>query len=60
MKYGRFPFHALDTYLLKLVQDKRVASCDQLEHPELRKKLVKRGITELVTPRRFHQRCDPH
>ncbi len=46
-----FPFHALDTYLPKLVRaGKRVAICDQLEDPKLTKKLVKRGITELVTP----------
>ena len=46
-----FPFHALDTYLPKLVRaGRRVAICDQLEDPKLAKKLVKRGITELVTP----------
>ena len=46
-----FPFHALDTYLPKLVRaGKRVPICDQLEDPKLTKKLVKRGITELVTP----------
>ncbi len=46
-----FPHHALDTYLLKLVRaGKRVAICDQLEDPKMTKKLVKRGITELVTP----------
>ena len=46
-----FPFHALDTYLPKLIRaGKRVAICVQLEDPELTKKLVKRGITELVTP----------
>jgi DNA mismatch repair protein MutS len=46
-----FPHHALDTYLPKLVRaGKRVAICDQLENPKLAKKLVKRGITELVTP----------
>ena len=46
-----FPHHALDTYLLKLIRaGKRVAICDQLEDPKLTKKLVKRGITELVTP----------
>ena len=46
-----FPYHALDTYLPKLVRaGKRVAICDQLEDPKLTKKLVKRGITELVTP----------
>lgn len=46
-----FPFHALDTYLPKLVRaGKRVAICDQLEDPKQTKKLVKRGITELVTP----------
>ena len=45
-----FPHHALDTYLPKLVRaGRRVAICDQLEDPKLTKKLVKRGITELVT-----------
>lgn len=46
-----FPYHALDTYLPRLVRAGfRVAICDQLEDPKLTKKLVKRGITELVTP----------
>ena len=46
-----FPYHALDTYLPKLVRaGKRVTICDQLEDPKLTKTLVKRGITELVTP----------
>ncbi len=46
-----FPHHALDTYLPKLVRaGKRVAICEQLEDPKMTKKLVKRGITELVTP----------
>lgn len=46
-----FPHHALDIYLPKLIRaGKRVAICDQLEDPKLTKKLVKRGITELVTP----------
>lgn len=46
-----FPHHALDTYLPKLIRaGKRVAICDQLEDPKLTKTLVKRGITELVTP----------
>ena len=46
-----FPHHALDTYLPKLIRaGKRVATCDQLEDPKTTKKLVKRGITELVTP----------
>ena len=46
-----FPHHALDTYLPKLIRaGKRVAICDQLEDPKLTKRLVKRGITELVTP----------
>ncbi|MBP5195930.1 MAG: DNA mismatch repair protein MutS, partial [Bacteroidaceae bacterium] len=45
-----FPYHALETYLPKLVRaGMRVAICDQLEDPKLTKKLVKRGITELVT-----------
>ena len=46
-----FPYHALDAYLPKLVRaGRRVAVCDQLEDPKMAKKLVKRGITELVTP----------
>ena len=46
-----FPYHALDTYLPKLVRaGKRVAICEQLEDPKLAKKLVKRGVTELITP----------
>ena len=46
-----FPYHALDTYLPKLIRaGRRVAICDQLEDPKTTKKLVKRGITELVTP----------
>ncbi|MBB6275931.1 DNA mismatch repair protein MutS [Porphyromonas circumdentaria] len=46
-----FPHHALNTYLPRLIEaGKRVAICDQLEDPKLTKKLVKRGITELVTP----------
>ena len=46
-----FPHHALDTYLPKLVRaGQRVAICDQLEDPKLTKGIVKRGITELVTP----------
>ncbi|MGL5921030.1 MAG: DNA mismatch repair protein MutS, partial [Bacteroidales bacterium] len=46
-----FPHHALDTYLPKLVRaGKRVAICEQLEDPKQTKKIVKRGITELVTP----------
>ncbi len=46
-----FPHHALDTYLPKLVRaGQRVAVCDQLEDPKLTKKIVKRGVTELVTP----------
>lgn len=51
LEMAGFPYHALDTYLPKLVRaGKRVAICDQLEDPKLTKKLVKRGITELVTP----------
>ena len=51
LEMAGFPFHALDTYLPRLVRaGKRVAICDQLEDPKLAKKLVKRGITELVTP----------
>src|SRR5512133_2603179 len=46
-----FPYHALDTYLPKLVRaGERVAICEQLEDPKLAKNIVKRGITELVTP----------
>src|SRR5512138_1298825 len=46
-----FPHHALDTYLPKLVKSGlRVAICDQLEDPKLTKTIVKRGVTELVTP----------
>lgn len=46
-----FPYHALDTYLPKLIRaGKRVAICDQLEDPKLTKTLLKRGVTELVTP----------
>lgn len=46
-----FPYHALDTYLHKLVRaGQRVAVCDQLEDPKLTKKIVKRGVTELITP----------
>lgn len=46
-----FPYHSIDTYLPKLVRaGQRVAICDQLEDPKLTKKIVKRGVTELVTP----------
>ncbi len=46
-----FPFHALDTYLPKLVRaGQRVAICEQLEDPKQTKKLVKRGVTEMITP----------
>ena len=46
-----FPYHALDTYLPKLVRSgARVAICEQLEDPKMTKNIVKRGITELVTP----------
>ncbi len=51
LEMAGFPYHALDTYLPKLVRaGRRVAICDQLEDPKLTKTLVKRGITELVTP----------
>lgn len=51
LEMAGFPYHALDTYLPRLVRaGMRVAICDQLEDPKLAKKLVKRGITELVTP----------
>jgi len=46
-----FPHHALDTYLPKLVRaGERVAICEQLEDPKMTKKIVRRGVTELVTP----------
>src|SRR5688572_17580698 len=46
-----FPYHSLDSYLPKLVRaGQRVAICDQLEDPKLTKTIVKRGVTELVTP----------
>lgn len=46
-----FPHHSIDTYLPKLVRaGHRVAICDQLEDPKLTKSIVKRGVTELVTP----------
>ena len=51
LEMAGFPYHALDTYLPRLVRaGRQVAICDQLEDPKLAKKLVKRGITELVTP----------
>jgi DNA mismatch repair protein MutS len=51
-----FPYHALDTYLPKLVRaGQRVAICEQLEDPKMTKNIVKRGITELVTPGSFSQ-----
>lgn len=51
MELAGFPHHALETYLPKLVRaGQRVAICDQLEDPKLTKKIVKRGVTELVTP----------
>ena len=51
LEMAGFPHHALDNYLPKLIRaGRRVAICDQLEDPKLTKKLVKRGITELVTP----------
>ena len=53
-----FPHHALDTYLPRLIRaGHRVAICDQLEDPKLTKKLVKRGITELVTPGCHERQC---
>lgn len=46
-----FPYHSLDTYLPKLVRaGQRVAICEQLEDPKLAKGIVKRGVTELVSP----------
>ena len=51
LELAGFPHHSLDTYLPKLVRaGKRVAICDQLEDPKKTKKIVKRGVTELVTP----------
>lgn len=51
MELAGFPHHSLDTYLPKLVKSGyRVAICDQLEDPKLTKKIVKRGVTELITP----------
>jgi DNA mismatch repair protein MutS len=51
MALAGFPYHALDTYLPKLVRaGQRVAICDQLEDPKLAKTIVKRGVTELITP----------
>ncbi|MBS1765683.1 MAG: DNA mismatch repair protein MutS [Bacteroidetes bacterium] len=51
MELAGFPYHALDTYLPKLVRaGQRVAICDQLEDPKTTKTIVKRGVTELVTP----------
>jgi DNA mismatch repair protein MutS len=52
-----FPHHALDTYLPKLVRGGyRVAICDQLEDPKLTKTIVKRGVTEMITPGSGHWR----
>jgi DNA mismatch repair protein MutS len=45
-----FPHHSINTYLPKLVKAGRVAICDQLEDPKMTKNIVKRGVTELVTP----------
>lgn len=54
-----FPYHALDTYLPKLIRDgKRVAICDQIEDPAS-KNLVKRGITDLVTPAESEKPAEP-
>ncbi|MEO5985299.1 MAG: DNA mismatch repair protein MutS, partial [Ferruginibacter sp.] len=51
LELAGFPHHALDTYLHKLVKaGYRVAICDQLEDPKLAKGIVKRGVTELITP----------
>lgn len=51
MDLAGFPYHALDTYLPKLIRaGKRIAICEQLENPKLTKKLVKRGIIEVITP----------
>ena len=53
-----FPYHSLDNYLPKLVRaGYRVAICDQLEDPKLTKKIVKRGVTELVTPGVSYNNC---
>jgi len=54
-----FPHHALDTYLPRLIRaGRRVAICDQLEDPKLTKKLVKRGITEMLTPMQMQNETD--
>jgi DNA mismatch repair protein MutS len=51
MDLAGFPYHSLDTYLPKLIRaGQRVAICEQLEDPKMAKKLVKRGVTELITP----------
>ena len=51
MELAGFPHHSINSYLPKLVKEGcRVAICDQLENPKLTKKIVKRGVTELVTP----------
>ncbi|MCX6188459.1 MAG: DNA mismatch repair protein MutS [Bacteroidetes bacterium] len=51
MDLAGFPYHSLDTYLPKLIRaGQRVAICEQLEDPKLTKKIVKRGVTELITP----------
>ena len=50
-KLAGFPYHSLNTYLHKLVKSgHRVAICEQLENPKLTKKIVKRGVTDLITP----------
>jgi len=50
-KLAGFPYHSLDTYLHKLVKaGHRVAICEQLENPKLTKKIVKRGVTDVITP----------
>ena len=52
-----FPYHSLDTYLPKLIRSgQRVAVCEQLEDPKAAKGIVKRGVTELITPRRIGKR----
>lgn len=56
LRMAGFPHHAIDTYLPRIVRaGKRVAICDQLEDPRLTKKLVKRGITETITPKSAEQ-----
>jgi DNA mismatch repair protein MutS len=57
LELAGFPYHSVDTYLPKLVKaGYRVAICEQLEDPKMTKTIVKRGVTELITPGVCHQR----